>query len=128
MHLSIFLFISNSQNRNTIQPFFLSSLLCFSSLLIFFSILFFQNFCFNLAFNFAYSFPCQKSPSQKIAILYLVKAKSGLPSIFGLIRYPLILFSQSAFRNFSSILVPFDLIEDITLLRFSLDNTSTILL
>ena len=69
-------------SRLSFRPYLLSRLMLFS-------ILSRQNFFASLFF-WLYLYPCQKSPSQNITILFLLCAKSGLPYIFGYISnlYP----------------------------------------
>jgi len=118
MQNSGLLFTSCSQNRSTDQPSLLSFLETALSLLILFSILSFQNFFAGFFFS-----KCQKSPSQKIAIFFLFKIKSGFPCIFGYISN-LQFISESSFFILRSIFVFLLLILDITQDLFSLEKIS----
>jgi hypothetical protein len=92
-------------SRLSFRPYLLSRLMLFS-------ILSRQNFFASLFF-WPYLYPCQKSPSQKITILFLLCAKSGLPYISGCISnlYPV---SASILFIFNSIFVFLPLILDMT--------------
>ena len=92
-------------SRLSFRPYLLSRLMLFS-------ILSRQNFFASLFF-WLYLYPCQKSPSQNIAILFLLCAKSGFPCISGCISnlYPV---SASIFFILSSIFVSLPLICDMT--------------
>ena len=81
--------MSCSHSLRTDHPSRLSFLLYLLSRLMLFSILSCQYFFAGFFFS-PYLYPCQKSPSQKIAILFLLCAKSGLPYISGCISnlYP----------------------------------------
>ena len=112
MHFSGFLSMSCSHSLRTDHPSRLSFRVYLLSRLMLFSILSRQNFFASLFF-WLYLYPCQKSPSQKITILFLLCAKSGLPYICGCISnlYPV---SSSIFLILSSIFVSLPLICDMT--------------
>ena len=104
--------MSCSHNLRTDHPSRLSFRPYLLSRLMLFSILSRQNFFASLFF-WLYLYPCQKSPSQNIAILFLLCAKSGLPYISGCISnlYPV---SSSNCFILSSIFVSLPLILDMT--------------
>ena len=104
--------MSCSQSLRTDHPSRLSLRLYLLSRLMLFSILSRQYFFAGFFFS-SYLYPCQKSPSQKIAILFLLCAKSGLPYISGCISnlYPV---SLRIFFILISIFVFFPRIWDMT--------------
>jgi len=84
LHFSGFFSMSCSQSLRTDHPSRLSLRLYLLSRLMLLSILSRQYFFLGFFFS-PYLYPCQKSPSQKIATLFLLCAKSGLPYISGCI-------------------------------------------
>ena len=116
--------MSCSHNLSTDQPFLLSLLEYLLSRLMFPSILSRQNFFAGFFFS-SYLYPCQKSPSQKITIFFLLFTKSGFPYILGYISN-LCRVSDSIVFIFRSILVLVPLMRDITQDLFSLEKMSVI--
>ena len=122
LHFSGSFSMSCSHSLRTDHPSRLSFRLYLLSRLMLFSILSRQNF-FGSLFFCPYLYPCQKSPSQNIAIFFLLCAKSGFPYIFGCISnlYPV---SASICFIFNSIFVFLPLILDMTHDLFSGVNMS----
>ena len=118
--------MSCSHSLRTDHPSRLSFRAYLLSRLMLFSILSRQNFFASLFF-WPYLYPCQKSPSQKTAILFLLCAKSGFPCIFGYISnlYPV---SSSIRFMMMSIFVLLPRILDMTHDLFSGVNMSVMLL
>ena len=115
--------MSCSHNRMTEYPSRLNFLDIRLSRLMFSSILSFQNF-FRGFFFLSYWKPCQKSPSQNMAV-FLPTRKSGFPKIFGCcVNFNLL--ERSMFRVVISIFVFFPRILDMTQLRFSFEKISAI--
>jgi len=112
LHFSGSFSMSCSHSLRTDHPSRLSLLLYLLSRLMLFSILSRQYFFAGFFFS-PYLYPCQKSPSQNIAILFLLCAKSGLPYISGCISnlYPV---SFRIFFILISIFVFFPRILDMT--------------
>src|SRR5690606_22685634 len=112
------------QNLKIVHPFFVSSSLTSLSLSMFLSILLYQNSRFVLwsLFRLCQSFPCQNSPSTKMASLMLLKVKSGFPKtvlLFFRYRWPL---AKRVLANKSSDFVPVDLLACIFFFLCSLVN------
>ena len=113
--------MSVSQNRKTFHPCFCNSALTSLSRSMFRSILECQKTQLLLWSFFLISqfLPCQNSPSQNIAILWPLIAKSGLPNTdVSFLRYLTPAF-QSNLPNRSSNLVPLPLLATIFLWRCS---------